>query len=155
MIAKGEPGQLLAVRFSAGDLWLVAAMVSWTAYSVLLKHWHSDLGPAERLVATIAGGLLCLLPFTLWEWRHSAPPAEPLRAAALVLAAAVLPGVLSYGAFSYLQRELGATRTALMLYLTPVYAPLLAWAILGEVPRWYHAVGAALILPSIALATRR
>jgi drug/metabolite transporter (DMT)-like permease len=40
-----------------------------------------------------------------------------------------------------------------MLYLTPVYAPLLAWALLGEVPRWYHVVGAALILPSIALAT--
>jgi drug/metabolite transporter (DMT)-like permease len=35
-----------------------------------------------------------------------------------------------------------------------VYAPLLAWLLLGEAPRWYHAVGAALILPSIALATR-
>ncbi len=155
VIAKGDLSHLLAVRFSAGDLWIVAATISWTAYSVLLKHWRSELGPAERLVGTIAGGLLCLLPFTLWEAWHSPPPAEPWRAAALVLAAAVLPGVLSYGAFSYLQRELGAARTALMLYLTPVYAPLLAWAILGEVPRWYHAAGAALILPSIALATRR
>jgi drug/metabolite transporter (DMT)-like permease len=26
--------------------------------------------------------------------------------------------------------------------------------LLGEVPRWYHAAGALLILPSIALATR-
>ena len=49
---------------------------------------------------------------------------------------------------------LGRARTALMLYLTPVYAPVMAWALLGEVPRWYHAVGALLILPSIALATR-
>ena len=29
-----------------------------------------------------------------------------------------------------------------------------AWALLGEPPQWFHAVGAALILPSIWVATR-
>ena len=153
-IARGDVHALLAVRFGVGDLWIVAAASSWVAYSVLLKHWKTDLGPGERLVATCAGGLLVLLPFTLAEaWVAPTPPSW--AAAGLVLAAAVLPGVLSYGAYSYLQRELGAARTALMLYLTPVYAPLLAWGVLGEVPRWYHVAGALLILPSIALATRR
>jgi drug/metabolite transporter (DMT)-like permease len=155
VIGQGDLERLRAVRFGSGDLWIVVAAVSWVAYSVLLKHWRSELGPAERLVATCAGGLLVMLPFTIAEaWLL---PMPPLGAAAfgLVLAAAVLPGVLSYSAYSFLQRELGAARTALMLYLTPVYAPLLAWAVLGEVPQWYHAVGAALILPSIALATRR
>ena len=28
-------------------------------------------------------------------------------------------------------------------------------ALLGEAPRWYHAVGAALILPAIYMATRK
>ena len=36
-----------------------------------------------------------------------------------------------------------------------VLGSLGAWVVLGEVPGWYHAVGAALILPSIWLATRR
>jgi drug/metabolite transporter (DMT)-like permease len=66
----------------------------------------------------------------------------------------VLPGVLSYGAYSYLQRELGASRTALIMYLGPVYGPLGAWAVLGEAPAWFHLAGAALILPGIWLATR-
>jgi drug/metabolite transporter (DMT)-like permease len=35
-----------------------------------------------------------------------------------------------------------------------VYGSIGAWLVLGEVPGWYHAVGAALILPSIWLATR-
>jgi drug/metabolite transporter (DMT)-like permease len=153
VIAQGDVQRLLAVRFGSGDLWLLVAAVSWVAYSVLLKHWRSALGPGERLVATCAGGLLVMLPFTIAEaWLLPMPPLG-WTAAGLVLAAAVLPGVLSYGAYSFLQRELGAARTALMLYLTPVYAPLLAWALLGEVPRWYHVLGAALILPSIALAT--
>jgi len=106
-------------------------------------------------VAIIAGGLLVLLPFTLWE--AATQPAPPLgaRALLLVVLAAVLPGALSYGAYSFLQRELGASRTALLLYLAPVYGALGAWLVLGEVPGWYHAAGAALILPSIWLATRR
>jgi drug/metabolite transporter (DMT)-like permease len=41
------------------------------------------------------------------------------------------------------------------MYLAPVYAAFTAWALLGEAPRWYHAVGAALILPAIYLATRK
>jgi drug/metabolite transporter (DMT)-like permease len=42
-----------------------------------------------------------------------------------------------------------------MLYLAPVYGAVGAWFVLGERPGWHHAVGAALILPSIWLATRR
>ena len=155
VIAKGDPASLLAVRFVRGDAWIVAAAVSWTAYSVLLKRWPSALGPAERLAAIIAGGLLVLLPFTVWEVLTQ--PAPPLGQRALVLVglAAVVPGALSYAAYSFLQRELGASRTALMIYLGPVYGALGAWLVLGELPGWYHAAGAALILPSIWLATRR
>jgi drug/metabolite transporter (DMT)-like permease len=42
-----------------------------------------------------------------------------------------------------------------MLYLPPIYGALLAWLVLGEKPGWHHLAGAALILPSIWLATRR
>lgn len=155
VVSQGDLSRLLAVRFAPGDLWIAACAVAWTAYSVLQKHWPSQLGPAERLVATSVGGLVLLVPGTLIEAMTTPVPPPSWAALGLVVAAAVVPGVLSYGAYAVLQRQLGASRTALMLYLTPVYAPLLAWAVLGEVPRAYHLVGAALILPSIALATRR
>ncbi len=155
VIAKGDIAHLLSVRFTAGDLWIAAAAMSWIAYSVLLRHWPSSLGPAQRLVAIIGGGVVVLLPFTLLEWW--AMPRHPFgaKAAGLVLLAALVPGVLSYSAYSFMQRELGAARTALMLYLAPIYGAIGAWLVLGEVPGWYHLAGAALILPSIWLATRR
>lgn len=151
VIARGD---LLAVRFTVGDLWILAAGLSWTAYSVLLRFWPSRLGPAERLVAITAGGILVLLPFTALEWALLPPLPFTARAAALVLAAAVLPGVLAYQAYSFMLRELGAGKTGLVLYLGPVYAAFTAWWLLGEPPQWFHAVGAALILPSIWVATR-
>jgi drug/metabolite transporter (DMT)-like permease len=155
VIAKGDPVRLLQVQLVPGDAWITACAVSWTAYSVLLKRWPSALSPGERLVAIIAGGLVVLAPATLAEAALTVTPPLGAGALGLVVLAAVLPGVLSYGAYSLLQRELGASRTAMMLYLAPVYGALLAWLVLGERPGWYHAVGAAMILPSIWLATRR
>lgn len=155
IIAKGDPGRLLAVQFVAGDLWITACALSWTAYSVLLKRWPSALPPLVRLVAIIGGSLLVLLPGALLEaWLADTPP-WTWGATGLVVVAALVPGVLSYGAYSLLQRELGASRTAMMLYLAPVYGAALTWLLLGEVPGWYHAVGAAMILPSIWMASRR
>ena len=155
VIAKGQLLNLLAVQWSAGDAWIVVAATSWTAYSLLLKHWRSSLSPLARLVAIIGGGVVVLLPFTAIEVALVAQPAWSIKATLLIVVAALVPGVLSYGAFSLLQRELGASRTALMIYLAPVYGAFGAWMVLGERPGWHHAAGAALILPSIWLATRR
>lgn len=154
VVAKGELANLLAVRFAVGDGWILVAALSWVAYSVLLSRWRSTLGPAARLAAIIAGGLVVLLPFTLAEALTLGLPTPSWHAAGLVAAAAVLPGALSYSAYSFIQREMGASRTGLMLYLSPLYVALLAWMLLGEPPKAYHAIGAALILPSIWLASR-
>lgn len=154
VIAKGEPANLLAVRFTIGDGWIVIAAVSWVAYTVLLQRWRSTLSAVPRLAAIVLGGLVVLLPFTLAEaWLNPGPPLTP-KAWGLIVLAGVVPGVLSYQAYNYMLRELGVARAALVMYLAPVYAAFTAWAVLGEAPHWYHAAGAALILPSIYLATR-
>lgn len=155
VIARGDAHNLLGLKLAPGDLWIVATATAWTAYSVLLKLWPSSLGPGERLAAIIGGGLVWLLPATVWEAMTAPPLPLTLQGLWLIGLGAVLPGVLSYGAYSLLQREIGAARTALMQYLAPVYGAVSAWWVLGEVPRWYHGVGAALILPSIWLASRR
>jgi len=154
VIAKGDASNLLAVRFTVGDGWVLGAAMSWVAYTVLLQRWPSVLGPTPRLAAIIVGGLLVLLPFTLHEaWANPGPPLS-VKALGLIVLAALLPSFFSYQAYSFMLRELGVARAGLVMYLSPIYAALAAWAVLGEAPRWYHAAGAALILPSIYLATR-
>jgi drug/metabolite transporter (DMT)-like permease len=154
VIAKGDPFNLLQVRFARGDLWIASAAVSWVGYSVLLQRWPSVLGAAQRLACITAGGVLVLLPFTALEALLSATPALSSQGLLLIGLAGLLPGFLSYQAYALMVDELGATRASVVMYLAPIYAALLAWWFLGEAPQWFHAAGAALILPSIHLATR-
>jgi drug/metabolite transporter (DMT)-like permease len=155
VLAKGSPANLAQVRFTVGDGWIVAAVVSWTVYSLLLRRWPSALEPFPRLAVITAAGLIVLAPFTLIEAGFGGLPdfGSP-KVWVLTLVAAALPGFGAYQAYSYMQRELGPARTGLVLYLGPLWAAGAAWWLLGEAPRWYHFAGAALILPGIYLATR-
>jgi drug/metabolite transporter (DMT)-like permease len=154
VVLKGEPRNLLQVRFTAGDGWILVAALAWVAYTVLLQGWRSTLAPTPRLAAIALGGVLVLLPFALLEaWLGPVPPFSA-KALWLIVLAALLPGLLSYQAYAYMLRELGVARSSLVMYLAPVYAAMTAWLLLGEAPRGYHVVGAALILPAIYLATR-
>lgn len=153
VVSQGQPAQLLRARFSTGDLWIAAACVSWMAYTLLLQRWPSALGARERLACITAGGIVVLLPVTLVELALLPQPPLTAKAVLLIVLAGLLPGFLSYQAYSLMLRELGATRAGMVMYLSPIYGALGAWWLLGEPPHWYHAVGAALILPSIYFAT--
>ncbi|MEZ5738702.1 MAG: DMT family transporter [Burkholderiaceae bacterium] len=154
IILKGSIANLLAVRFTAGDLWVITAVVCWTIYSLLLRRQPSVLGPFARLTAIALGGLIVLLPFTAAEIALTGLPTDWPRALSLALLAALLPGFGAYQAYSFMQRELGPSRTGLVLYLGPLYSAGVGWLFLAEMPAWYHAAGGMLILPGIWLANR-
>lgn len=154
VVLRGDPASLLSVRFVVGDLWVLAATLSWIGYSVLQQYWKTRLSPTERLCSMAAGGLVVMLPFVAWELATLAAPLDA-RAWQLIVLAALLPGLLSYLCYDFLQRELGVARAGLVIYLAPIYAAGLAWLLLGEAPQAYHGIGALLILPSIHFATRR
>lgn len=155
VVVKGQWTALADVQFSAGDLWIVAATVSWAAYALLQKQWHSPLGATARLAAICTGGTLVLIPLTAWEMAQ--PDALPLTGYGLwlIVVAAIVPGLGAYWIYGWAQKILGASRVAVSLYLGPLYAGLAAWGMLGEPLGWHHAMGAVLILPGVFLVTGR
>ena len=155
VVVKGQWTALSQVVWVLGDGLIVMAMVSWAAYALLLKKWASPLSSTARLAATCMGGSLVLLPFAFTEWL-STPHAEwSWMASLLVITAAVFPGVGAYWAYGFCQKTLGASRVAASLYLGPLYGSLVAWLFLGETLGWHHAMGAAMILPGIYLASQK
>ena len=155
VVVKGHWTALADVQFVAGDLWIVAATVSWAAYALLQKQWPSPLGATARLAAICLGGTLVLLPLSVWEM--SQPDALPLTryGVVLIVVAAIVPGLGAYWIYGWAQKILGASRVAVSLYLGPLYAGLAAWGVLGEPLGWHHAMGALLILPGVFLVTAR
>ena len=155
VILKGQWQNLAAVQFVPGDGWILAAAVAWTVYSVLLKRWHSPLGASARLAVIALAGVLVMLPFTIFEAVTNPLPVLTLPGFGLSLAAALFPGYGAYLAFSVMQRELGAARVSVVLYLGPIYAAVIAWLVLGEPLQMHHFIGLALILPGIYLVNRK
>lgn len=155
VFAKGQPANLLNVRFTAGDIWVAIASACWGLYSVLLKHRPSRLDPFARLCLIAFAGSLVLTPFTIGEallW--GGPDLGDWRVWSVWLLLAIVPGVLAYGTYGFCIKELGPSRASVSLYLGPLYVGLMAWATLGEAPRWYHLFSMLLVLPGLFLATR-
>ena len=155
VVVKGQWLALGQVQWVAGDGWIVLAMVSWAAYALLQKKWSTPLGSTARLAAICMGGVVVLLPFSIWEYGQADRPAWSTQATVLVVAAGLLPGIGAYWAYGFCQKVLGASRVAASLYLGPLYGGLAAWLVLGEAMGWHHVMGAALILPGIYMASRR
>ena len=157
VVIKGQWGGLGQVRLVAGDAWILAATLSWTAYSIFLKRWPTDFSPIARLVLIVSGGVLVLIPLTAAEALSGLPMTQTQwgwQTAALVVAAALMPGAGAYLAYATLQKAVGAARAGLTLYLSPLYAAAIAATVLNEPVQLYHLLGAAVILPGIYWASR-
>jgi drug/metabolite transporter (DMT)-like permease len=155
IIIKGQWGALGALQVNPGDGWIALCVVAWTAYSLLLRAWPSAFGSLARLTLIACGGVVVLLPLTAAEALAGWTSTLSWTSVALVLAAALLPGAAAYGAYSYMQRVLGAARVGVVLYLGPLYAAVVGALVLGERIEAFHLAGAALILPGIWLSSRR
>jgi drug/metabolite transporter (DMT)-like permease len=155
IIAKGSWATFTQLSFTVGDWWIVAAVISWTLYSLVLKNRKSCLSVFSRSTAVTLAGVILLVPLTLFEMTITGfPTTFDLRAVMLGLIAAVVPGFAAYQAYSFMQSELGAAKAGIVLYLGPLYGALTGYLFLGEQPQLFHFVGAALILPGVYFATK-
>jgi drug/metabolite transporter (DMT)-like permease len=155
VVVRGEWSHLGDVVLVPGDLWIVAAAFSWATYALLQRRWPTVLGSTAQLAAICAGGVVVLVPFTLWEVLATDTPTLSWHGLGLVVLAAVVPGVGAYWTYGWTQKILGASRVAVTLYLGPLYAAMVTWLLLHEPLGWHHLGGAVLILSGVALVMWR
>lgn len=153
IITRGHPSLLMALRFSAGDLWTLGAGVSWAFYSVMLRRRPAEMDPIAFLTAIVIAGIVFLFPVYLWETttRGGFPVAWPTMASLAYVA--IFPSVLSYIFYNRGVAMVGASKAGVFFHLMPVFSILLAVALLGERLEGFHLAGMALIFTGIALTT--
>ena len=154
LISHGDPATLLGLELNAGDVWMLAAVVIYAAYTTLLRRRPAIHG-LSFVVVTFAIGAVELLPFYVWE-SLSGNPVQANGFTLLAIGYTVLfPSIAAYLCFNRAVELLGPNTAGLAIHLVPVFGSLLAILFLGEQPHLYHGIGIALIAAGIVLATRR
>ncbi len=154
VISRGSLDVLLNIGFAAGDLLMVLAIACWGFYSVLLKRQGIPLHPVMLITVIIAMALPMTFVLYLTEmalgyhftWRPEVLPP--------ILYVGIFPALLSYLGWNYGVTVLGPSRSAMFIYLMPLFAAVLATIFLQERLYAYHAGGGLLILVGLYLATR-
>ena len=155
VIARGDVAVLLGLQANPGDLWMLAAALSWAVYSVLLKRRPEELPPLVLLTATVLVGVVLQLPIYLYTLAAGQRIVPTVSSIATIVYVAVFASVLAYIFWNRGVREVGPSRAGVFIHLMPLFSAILAVVFLGERIAWYHLAGGGLIVLGIAMASGR
>lgn len=152
ILARGAPGNLSALAFSRGDLWVLLAVLSWALYTLLLARRPAGVDPLALLAVLVLVGVLWMAPWYALEIVRGRRVHLDVTTVATVAYVAVFASVAAYALWNAGVAGVGASRAGIFLHLMPAFGSVLAIAFLGERFRAFHAAGIALILAGVWLA---
>ncbi|MDM0088737.1 MULTISPECIES: DMT family transporter [unclassified Variovorax] len=155
IVARGDMASLAALRFDGGELLVILAVANYAVYSVLLRRKPAAISPLVFLLATMAMGLLVLMPFWALELARGARiPRDPASLGA-VLYIGIFASLFAFILWNRCVATLGATVTGVSFHLVALFTALLAFVALGEPVRAFHVAGIVLILLGFFVTTLR
>ncbi|WP_343039195.1 DMT family transporter [Propylenella binzhouense] len=155
IVVEGDPARAADFSVNIGDIAVIVAMSVYSLYSALLRR-RPGVGPLTFATLTMGIGAFLLLPLFALELAFR-PGAIHLNAEAAsgLLYVIIFPSVAAYLCFNRGVELVGPNRAGPFFHLVPLFGTGLAIVLLGEQPALFHAVGAALILSGVFIATRR
>jgi drug/metabolite transporter (DMT)-like permease len=154
VIGRGSPAALAGLGLNIGDLLMLMAMVIASVYAAYMRK-KPAVHPLTFAFVTFAISGVANMPLMAGELAmgaHVEVSGSTLLAVAYV---AIVPSVIAYLCFNRGIEILGGARAGVFLHLIPLFTSVLAMLLLGERPQVFHAIGFALILAGIWVATRR
>lgn len=134
-----------------GDGLILCATATWAVYSVLLKPLTHHVDGVQVSALTMLGGALPLLAVASPAISRTAWTAVPAQAWLAVAYSGIFALVIAYLIWYRGIKLIGPTRTSMYSNLQPVFAVLVAWAALGEVPTLAQGAGAAAVMAGLLL----
>jgi drug/metabolite transporter (DMT)-like permease len=155
LLSKGNFRHLLTLKFSTGDLWVLAAAFCFAVYNTLVKKKPVSISPINFLFVIFIFGAALILPFYLWEM-NKAPAVEwsnDLLFSILYLGLGA--SVICFWIWNIAISKLGAARTILFGNLIPVFSSIGAVIFLNEQFTGVHIISMILVFTGILLANLR
>ena len=155
LIAQGSFSQLLALRFGAGDLWMLLAVLLWTAYSLLLKRRPVELPQPTLLCASIIAALAFMAPLVGLGFAGEKTVSLSLPVVWGLLYVSLFASVFAFLLWNTGVAKIGPSRAGTFIYLMPVFGAALAFVFLDEGIQWFQWFGGALVFLGIAVMNRK
>jgi len=150
IMSHGELARLREFEFHVGDAWILVAMPIWGIYAVLLKRRPAELGGVTFLFVIAVLGAAMLIPPVLMN--GLVLPDGP-RETAGVLYIGFGASILAFICWNRGTAMVGANAAGFTLHLLPAFGTVLAIVFLGEAFALFHAVGIAVIVAGVVMAT--
>ena len=154
VIFKGSLSNLFNLNFTLGDLWILAAAISWAFFSIYLVNWKSKFSIFARFTIMSFFGAVILFPFYMIENSYFMQTTFNDNFVVFVILASVFPGVLAFTMYTKLQQLIGASLASLTVYFMPIYGAIYGMILFNETLKIFHLYGAILVLLGIFLANR-
>ncbi|MCX4543543.1 DMT family transporter [Streptomyces sp. NBC_01565] len=145
----------LAFDFTAGDLWMFGAALSFATYSALLRRKPAELGGLAFLLTTFVFGALMLAPAYAVSVTVQGGFALTPATGGMLLYVGVMSSAVAFFAWNKAVSVIGAARAGVVYYLQPVCVAGLGLLLLGERTGPAELLCMALILGGVALGARR
>lgn len=154
IVSQGQWQRLCALNFGGGDWYLLAAVLCWAIYTLVLKAVPVAVDRLALTWLSMVLGLLLVVPFAVHEWLAGLYPAMTRANGAALLYVGIFPSVLAYLFYNYGVARLGPVVAGSFIHLMPVFGSLLAVAFLGETFAFYHVLGIGLIFTGVVFSNR-
>ena len=152
IVLKGNLNNLYNLYFTAGDLWMLAAVVSWCLYSVLLKKIDSKTSQLANLEVMIIIGVIFIIPFYIIESFNTTYLPSTGLDLAIIGYVAVFASIVAFFSWNKGVSIIGPNRASLFLHLIPVFSAIWAISFLNEKFAFFHVIGVLFILSGIILS---
>jgi len=155
LLLKGDITNALSLKFTEGDLWVLAAATAFAIYNILVRKKPSGISPLNFLFVIFSFGTILLLPVYLYEISYAAPIYWNFSLISIIVYLALGASVICFLIWNIAIQRLGASRTALFGNLILVFGSFEAVLILHEPFTWIHIVSTVLVFSGIIVANLR
>jgi drug/metabolite transporter (DMT)-like permease len=155
IISGGDWRVFATLAFNVGDLWVLAATLSWAFYSLWLRWKPAELSPIAFLTFSVIVGYL---PLALLYWPEVATglPLPHSQTQWLVIGyTGLFASLVAFLCWNHGVKQLGPAVAGQFIHLQMIFGTALAMLFLGEKLGGAELIGALLIGTGILLTTRR
>jgi drug/metabolite transporter (DMT)-like permease len=153
VVSQGKLAVLEALNFNQGDLLMLLASLFYAAYALGLRD-RPQVSPVSVLTVISAAAAIATLPLAAVEGLMGWTIWPSVDGWAVVFYVTVFPSVMAQLFFIKGVSLIGPARAGVFINLVPVFAAILAVAVLDEAVRLYHLGALVLVLSGLWLSER-